>query len=57
MGNEMVGVSTEMVDVANRLIFLPLMGWNDSLNLGIATALLVQWFFHQAPVCISLLLS
>jgi len=49
MGTEAVGCSQEMLDAADCRIYLPLTGFADSLNLSVATALVVQQVFHLCP--------
>jgi tRNA(Leu) C34 or U34 (ribose-2'-O)-methylase TrmL len=52
VGNESTGVSEEMLAAASRRIYLPLYGWADSLNLNVATALVIQklWDFNPGVV-------
>ena len=42
MGTEAVGCSQEMLEAADCRVYLPLRGFADSLNLSVATALVVQ---------------
>lgn len=49
MGTEAVGCSQYMLNVAHRRIYLPLRGWADSLNLSVATALIIQQMFILDP--------
>lgn len=48
IGRETDGVSQEMLRAAHRRIYLPLFGFSESLNLSVATALVLQrlldWF-------------
>jgi len=46
MGTEAVGCSQEMLFAADCRIYLPLTGFADSLNLSVATALVVQQVVH-----------
>ena len=42
MGTESTGASPTMLAAADRRVYLPLHGWADSLNLSVATALVLQ---------------
>ncbi|OWZ19903.1 RNA methyltransferase [Phytophthora megakarya] len=48
IGRETDGVSAEMLRAAHRRVYLPLFGFSESLNLSVATALVLQrlldWF-------------
>lgn len=48
IGRETDGVSPEMLRAAHRRVYLPLFGFSESLNLSVATALVLQrlldWF-------------
>jgi len=46
MGTEAVGCSQEMLQAADCRVYLPLRGFADSLNLSVATALVVQQVLH-----------
>ncbi|KAI9918965.1 hypothetical protein PsorP6_011575 [Peronosclerospora sorghi] len=50
IGRETDGVSNEMLRAAHRRVYLPLFGFSESLNLSVATALVLQrlleWFPH-----------
>uniref|UniRef100_A0AAV1UQ48 tRNA/rRNA methyltransferase SpoU type domain-containing protein n=1 Tax=Peronospora matthiolae TaxID=2874970 RepID=A0AAV1UQ48_9STRA len=50
IGRETDGVSVEMLRAAHRRVYLPLFGFSESLNLSVATALVLQrlldWFPH-----------
>ena len=48
-GTEAVGVSQEMLDRADLRVYLPLRGFADSLNLSVATALVLHQVFHLQP--------
>lgn len=49
VGSESNGVSQEMLEAADRRIYLPLSGWADSLNLSVATALVLQRVLDDSP--------
>lgn len=49
IGRETDGVSQEMLDEADKRIFLPIFGFSDSLNLSVASALLLQRLFDMCP--------
>ena len=49
MGTEAVGCSQEMLDAADLRIYLPLRGFADSLNLSVATALIIHHMFLLNP--------
>ena len=49
MGTEAVGCSQQMLNAADCRIYLPLTGFADSLNLSVATALVVQQVMHLCP--------
>eukprot|EP01059_Diplonema_ambulator_P013792 TRINITY_DN24419_c0_g1_i2.p1 TRINITY_DN24419_c0_g1~~TRINITY_DN24419_c0_g1_i2.p1 ORF type:complete len:335 (+),score=120.60 TRINITY_DN24419_c0_g1_i2:28-1005(+) len=42
MGSEAEGVSKEMLDVADLRVYLPMHGFTDSFNIGVAAALALQ---------------
>lgn len=48
-GTEAVGVSQEMLQHADLRVYLPLRGFADSLNLSVATALVVHQIFTLYP--------
>jgi len=48
-GTEAVGCTHEMLSSADQRVYLPLHGFADSLNLSVATALVVQQLFHLDP--------
>mmetsp|Transcript_28299 Transcript_28299/g.43385 ORF Transcript_28299/g.43385 Transcript_28299/m.43385 type:complete len:418 (+) Transcript_28299:3-1256(+) len=48
-GTEAVGCTHEMLSRADQRVYLPLHGFADSLNLSVATALVVQQLFHLDP--------
>lgn len=49
MGNETDGVSTEMLEAAEKRIYLPIHGFSESLNLSVASALVLQKLFYLCP--------
>ena len=49
MGTESVGCSVEMLQSADVRCYLPLCGFADSLNLSVATALVIQQILHLNP--------
>lgn len=49
VGKESTGVSEEFLEAACRRIYLPLYGWGDSLNLSIATALVLHTILLGNP--------
>jgi tRNA(Leu) C34 or U34 (ribose-2'-O)-methylase TrmL len=48
-GTEAVGVSREILEGADMCVYLPLRGFADSLNLSVATALVVHQVFALYP--------
>lgn len=51
-GTEAVGCTTEMLNAADLRVYLPLRGFADSLNLSVATALVVHQMFVLDPTLI-----
>jgi tRNA(Leu) C34 or U34 (ribose-2'-O)-methylase TrmL len=49
MGRESDGVSREMLDAADKRIFLPMFGFTESFNLSVATGMLLQRLFDLCP--------
>jgi tRNA G18 (ribose-2'-O)-methylase SpoU len=49
MGTEAVGCSQEMLESADLRVYLPLRGFADSLNLSVATALIIHHVFLLEP--------
>lgn len=49
MGREADGVSQEMLNAADARVYLPMFGFNDSLNLSVATAMVLQQLFAMCP--------
>lgn len=49
MGHESTGVSREMLDFSDRHVYLPIFGFGSSINLSVATALIVQRVFDLYP--------
>ena len=52
MGTEAVGCSQYMLDHADLRVYLPLRGFADSLNLSVATALILHQLFIMDPTLI-----
>ena len=52
MGTEAVGCSQYMLDEADKRVYLPLRGYADSLNLSVATALILHQLFIMDPTLI-----
>jgi tRNA G18 (ribose-2'-O)-methylase SpoU len=52
MGTEAVGCSQYMLDQADLRVYLPLRGFADSLNLSVATALIIHQLFVMDPTLI-----
>eukprot|EP00804_Cyclotella_cryptica_P023355 CCRYP_000500-RA/>CCRYP_000500-RA protein AED:0.30 eAED:0.30 QI:246/1/0.75/1/1/1/4/2242/467 len=51
-GTEAVGCTTEMLNAADLRVYLPLRGFADSLNLSVATALVVHQMFILDPTLV-----
>jgi tRNA(Leu) C34 or U34 (ribose-2'-O)-methylase TrmL len=51
-GTEAVGCSNEMLEAADLRVYLPLRGFADSLNLSVATALVVHQMFILDPTLV-----
>lgn len=49
MGTEAVGASQYILNEANKRVYLPLRGFADSLNLSVATALIIHHMFCLDP--------
>ena len=49
MGSEKTGVSAAMLRAADRLVFLPMHGFTESLNVSVATALVLQRLLDACP--------
>jgi len=49
IGRELQGVSDEILEAADRRIYLPMSGFTESLNLSVATALVLQRCFDACP--------
>jgi len=49
IGRESEGVSNEMLSVAQKHIYLPIHGFSESLNLSVASALIIQRLFIICP--------
>lgn len=48
-GREAEGVTEEFLEAADARIYLPLFGFTESLNLSVATALVMQRLFDLCP--------
>ncbi len=48
MGREVDGVSQEMLTAADERIYIPMVGFTESFNLSVATALVLQRVFSMA---------
>jgi tRNA G18 (ribose-2'-O)-methylase SpoU len=51
-GTEAVGCTTEMLNSSDKRVYLPLRGFADSLNLSVATALVIHQLFTLDPTLI-----
>jgi len=49
LGREATGPSQEMLDAADRTVYLPQYGFGDSFNVSVACALLLQFLFTWCP--------
>lgn len=49
IGRETDGVSAEMLAAAHKRVYFPIFGFTESLNLSVATALVVQRIFDWFP--------
>ena len=49
VGSEHAGVSAEMLEAADRRVFLPMHGFAESLNLSVASALVLQRLLDACP--------
>jgi len=49
IGSESAGVSKEMLEAADKRVFLPMYGFSESLNLSVAAALVLQHLFQMCP--------
>ena len=52
VGTEAVGCTQEMLEASDLRVYLPLRGFADSLNLSVATALVIQQLFILDPTLI-----
>jgi len=48
-GREAEGCSKEILEAADRRVYLPLHGFAESLNLSVAAALVIQRLLHMCP--------
>ena len=51
-GREVDGVSRAFLDAADRRFYLPMQGFTESLNLSVATALVLQRLFDADPTLV-----
>ena len=51
-GTEAVGCTAEMLNASDKRVYLPLRGFADSLNLSVATALVIHQLFTLDPTLI-----
>jgi tRNA G18 (ribose-2'-O)-methylase SpoU len=51
-GTEAVGCTAEMLNASDKRVYLPLRGFADSLNLSVATALVIHQLFALDPTLI-----
>jgi len=49
MGRESDGVSREMLEEADKRVFLPMFGFTESFNLSVATGMILQRLFDICP--------
>jgi len=49
LGREATGPSKEMLDAADRTVYLPQYGFGDSFNVSVACALLLQFLYTWCP--------
>lgn len=49
IGRESDGVSEQMLRASDRLLYYPLSGWTESLNLGVAAALILGSLLDRVP--------
>jgi len=49
MGRESDGVSQEMLEEADKRVFLPMFGFTESFNLSVATGMILQRLFDICP--------
>lgn len=49
IGRETDGVSAEMLNAADKRVYFPIFGFTESLNLSVATALVLQRLFDWFP--------
>eukprot|EP01091_Cochliopodium_minus_P014834 TRINITY_DN5112_c0_g1_i1.p1 TRINITY_DN5112_c0_g1~~TRINITY_DN5112_c0_g1_i1.p1 ORF type:complete len:497 (-),score=161.62 TRINITY_DN5112_c0_g1_i1:57-1547(-) len=51
IGRESDGVSKQFIEAADKLVYLPMFGFSESLNINVATALCLQRLFTICPEC------
>jgi tRNA G18 (ribose-2'-O)-methylase SpoU len=47
VGNEIKGVSKKVQQMSNRILFIPMYGKKESLNVSVATGIALFWLRHQ----------
>ncbi|MDP8219772.1 MAG: TrmH family RNA methyltransferase [Candidatus Stygibacter frigidus] len=47
VGNEALGISTELLETVDAILEIPLAGWKNSLNVGSATAIAISEFYRK----------
>jgi RNA methyltransferase, TrmH family len=47
MGSERLGLSATQQEACDQLVKIPMVGTSDSLNLGVATSIVLYEIFHQ----------
>jgi tRNA G18 (ribose-2'-O)-methylase SpoU len=49
-GNEVLGVDPGLVEIADRVIHLPMLGSKQSLNVAVALSIATYWLAAQSPM-------
>ena len=52
MGRETDGISDKMREAADKLIYLPMYGFTESFNLGVATGMILQRVIDADPTIV-----
>lgn len=47
VGNEALGISPDILELADKIIQIPLAGWKNSLNVGTATAIAISEIYRK----------
>lgn len=47
VGNEALGIPSELLNLADSILEIPLSGWKNSLNVGAATAIAISEFYRR----------